>query len=106
MEKDIVYLVTKHGDKNNSIQLWSGDKDKVKKLRDIFDKIHALKTMPTLVALMFDTQKYASFMKLNLFLQGYSDNWIMLESWSDKEDLVLAFGEFCSKEVQLPFDII
>jgi hypothetical protein len=30
----------------------------------------------------------------------------MLETWSDKEDLMLEFAEFCAKELNLSFNII
>lgn len=108
MKKDIVYLVTKNGDKNHSIQLWSTDINKIAEINDIFNQIQYLKTTTFIPhsEISLSELKYNRFTKLDLFKQGYSREWIMLETWSDKEDLMIEFGEFCAKELNLPFDII
>lgn len=46
------------------------------------------------------------FDKLNLFRQGYDRNsWIMLESWSTEEDLMVEFLDYLGEKMNLPIDI-
>lgn len=81
-------------------------------LNDIFYNISYLKQCSVSITPTFDNLiQYKPFVELQLFRQGYSiegerDFWIMIEAWSDKEDLMVKFGDFCSKELALPFDIV
>lgn len=113
MNKEVVCLVTKQGDKNHSIQLWSDDINKVQALNDIFCDITFIRQCisPLLSPTFINLIQYKPFIDLQLFRQGYAiegekDFCIILETWSDKEDLMIEFGEFCAKELELPFDII
>lgn len=118
MEKEIVYLVTKHGDKNHSIQLWSDDKEKINRLYTIFGEMCFLKQQISKIGELKNkingyVDRIEKYISLNLFLQGYNglspqdkDFWIMLETWSTEEDLMIAFGEFCAAELNLKFEII
>lgn len=111
MKKEILYLVTKNRDKNHSIQLWSEDKQNIKFLKTLRHTIEFYNTTQGIVSIEernndLYTKTICEFIPLNLFLQGNDSNWIMLETWSDKDDLMIKFGEFCAKELGLRFDII
>lgn len=95
--------MTKTFDKNHSIQL-QGNFDIVNGLNLIFNRICGAND--PLAFNIYLQEKYKKFIPLNLFLQGRDKNWIMLETWADNENLMLEFGEFCAKELNLKFDII
>jgi hypothetical protein len=80
-----IFLKGELGDKNNNLQLFMSS------------KIEDLK-------MLFWEAKETEFKDLNLFLQGYSKNWIMIETWNDNEDLFIKFCEWCSNKLQLKLE--
>lgn len=104
MQNNILYLVTKNFDKNHSIQLQSSNDLIIYDLHTIFCRICGANDPSA--SNIFNQNKYKKFVDLNLFLQGRDKNWIMLEAWSDKDDLIIEFAEFCAKELNLKLDII
>jgi len=87
-----IYPKGSFSDKNINVQLYKSHPYKHENLKAIVRGIGQYNEHP-------------EFKSLNLFIQGDQPDWIMIESWSDNEDLFLEFVEFLGKELDLRIDI-
>jgi len=85
LQKDELTLVTRHMDKNPSIQFWSDDEFKVRVNKD-------------------RVINFARHYGGNWFLQGDDRNWFMVELW-ETDDSVLQFTICLEAYLKLPIAV-
>ena len=107
MKPEILYIFPNgsFGDKNTNVQLITFNEEHL----DFITSFHCEITQYYMTA----RPEIKKFKDLNLFRQGFteitehnSEGWIMLESWSDKEDLFFEFVTYLSEQLKLKIEII
>ena len=100
MQKNIVYYVSKKSDpcKNGSLQLESDNLTFIAKVNQWFCE--------SIITKRDDDIGWYQFKPLNLFRQCFNINYIILEKWSDNEELMIEFCKTVAETLDLPFEIL